>query len=407
MNVRPNQLAAHLARTLAPVYVVHGDEPLLAIEAGDAIRAAARTAGCDEREVLVVERGFNWDAFSRGQRESRACSARASSSICAFPSGKPGVEGAKALEACAARIPTPTACCSSRCRGSIARRRRRRGSRRSPTPASSIAVYPLERDELPAGSPRGSRGSGQRADAETLAFLADRCEGNLFAARQEIEKLGLLLPEGETRARGRRARGHRRRALRRLPAVGSVARRRRRARAARSSPRSKPRAKACRCCCGSWARTCTRWPPCRTRSPAERRRPSRCATRASGASGRRRWSARPRACPPAALTPLLRALARLDALSKGIGGGNAWDDLRTLALELAGRPCRAAAGLSRQRYDFFFFSVSDSAGARACPRRRSRLPAFPSPRAGLRRRDRSRLECSQSRRATLASRSTT
>ena len=63
MELRLNQLAANLDRALAPVYVIHGDEPLLAIEAGDAIRAAARRAGFDEREVLVVESGFKWDAF--------------------------------------------------------------------------------------------------------------------------------------------------------------------------------------------------------------------------------------------------------------------------------------------------------------------------------------------------------
>jgi DNA polymerase-3 subunit delta len=63
MNLRPNQLVAHLERTLAPVYTIHGDEPLLAMEAGDDIRAAARKAGCDEREVLVAEKGFDWDAF--------------------------------------------------------------------------------------------------------------------------------------------------------------------------------------------------------------------------------------------------------------------------------------------------------------------------------------------------------
>ena len=63
MDLRLNQLAAHLDRTLAPIYVVHGDEPLLAIEAGDAIRAAARKAGCDEREIFMVEAGFRWDVF--------------------------------------------------------------------------------------------------------------------------------------------------------------------------------------------------------------------------------------------------------------------------------------------------------------------------------------------------------
>ena len=53
MELRLNQLAAHLERTLAPIYVVHGDEPLLAIEAADAIRAAAKKRGCDEREIFI------------------------------------------------------------------------------------------------------------------------------------------------------------------------------------------------------------------------------------------------------------------------------------------------------------------------------------------------------------------
>ena len=68
MRLRPEQLSAHLAKGLGPLYVVYGDEPLLAIEAGDAIRAAARAAGCEEREVLVAEPGFKWDAFSAASR---------------------------------------------------------------------------------------------------------------------------------------------------------------------------------------------------------------------------------------------------------------------------------------------------------------------------------------------------
>ncbi|MBA3777235.1 MAG: DNA polymerase III subunit delta, partial [Betaproteobacteria bacterium] len=63
MQVRADDLADHLQRGVAPLYVVHGDEPLLALEAGDAIRAGARRAGCTEREVLVVESGFKWDGL--------------------------------------------------------------------------------------------------------------------------------------------------------------------------------------------------------------------------------------------------------------------------------------------------------------------------------------------------------
>ena len=101
MELRLNQLAAHLERTLAPIYVVHGDEPLLAIEAGDAIRAAARRAGYDEREVLVVEPGFSWDAFLAASANLGLFGSRKLVDL-RIPSGKPGVEGARALEACAA-----------------------------------------------------------------------------------------------------------------------------------------------------------------------------------------------------------------------------------------------------------------------------------------------------------------
>ena len=60
MQLRAEQLEAHLTKTLAPLYVIHGDEPLLALEAADAIRAAARAKGYAERDVLIAERGFDW-----------------------------------------------------------------------------------------------------------------------------------------------------------------------------------------------------------------------------------------------------------------------------------------------------------------------------------------------------------
>jgi len=195
MDVRAAQLAAHLERNLAPVYVVHGDEPLLALEAGDAIRAAAKRAGCDEREVLVVEPGFKWDAFIAANANLGLFGSRKLLDM-RIASGKPGTDGARSLEAYG-REPNPDnvllvtlprldrATQSSGWFSSLAER------------GVAVAVYPLDRDELPAWiSQRFSR-QRQRVGRETLEWLADRCEGNLFAARQEIEKLGLLLPEGE------------------------------------------------------------------------------------------------------------------------------------------------------------------------------------------------------------------
>src|SRR6476661_5930916 len=86
MEIRLNQLAAHLERTLAPLYVVHGDEPL--------------RAGCDEREILVAETGFKWDALVAASSNLGLFGTRKLVDL-RIPTGKPGVEGARALEFCA------------------------------------------------------------------------------------------------------------------------------------------------------------------------------------------------------------------------------------------------------------------------------------------------------------------
>src|SRR5947207_1960410 len=194
MQLRSAQLASHLARGLAPLYVIHGDEPLLAIEAGDEIRAAARAGGFDEREVLVAEPGFKWDAFAAANRNLALFGARKLIDL-AIPSGKPGIEGARALEDCALH-PHPDLLTLVTL------------PRLDRTALSSawfsaldnagvvVAVYPLERDELPRWLAARLARQKQRASADTLRFLADATEGNLLAARQEVEKLGLLLPEG-------------------------------------------------------------------------------------------------------------------------------------------------------------------------------------------------------------------
>src|SRR5690242_21801271 len=104
MQVRPHELEAHLARKLAPLYVVHGDEPLAAIEAADAIRAAARRAGCDERDVFIVEQHFRWDAFIAANANLGLFASRKLIDL-RIPSGKPGAEGAAALERHARNLP--------------------------------------------------------------------------------------------------------------------------------------------------------------------------------------------------------------------------------------------------------------------------------------------------------------
>ena len=333
MELSLRQLGAHLERKLAPVYVVHGDEPLLAIEAGDAIRTAARRAGCTEREVLVAEPGFRWDAFLAANANRGLFGERKLIDL-RIPSGKPGVEGAKALEASAAHVSDEQVLL-------ITLPRLDRAAQASAWFSAlagagvALAVYPLERDELPRWiSERLSR-QKQRARPETLAFLAERSEGNLFAARQEIEKLGLLLPEGEVAHEAV------------LGAVTNVA-------------RFDVFALSEACLSGDAARTARIIAALKAegeglpfllwqlgedvralaavQEAVAAGMPLSAAVRNARVWGKRQ-AALERAVqrlPASSVAPLLRALAHLDALSKGIGVGDAWDDLTTFALALAG-----------------------------------------------------------------------
>ena len=193
-QVRLDALAGHLERKLAPLYVVHGDEPLLALEAGDAIRAAARRAGCDEREVFVVEPQFRWDAFLANNANLGLFGTRRLVDL-RIPTGKPGVEGAKALEAYATH-PNPdnvtlvTLPKIDRATQSSAWFSALAGA------GVEVPVWPVEREELPRWIAARLAKQDQRASDDTLTFLAEASEGNLLAARQELEKLALLLPAG-------------------------------------------------------------------------------------------------------------------------------------------------------------------------------------------------------------------
>ena len=194
MQLRPQELEAHLARALAPLYVVHGDEPLAAIEAADAIRAAARRQGCEERDVFIVEQHFRWDTFVAADANLGLFASRKLIDV-RIPSGKPGVEGAAALERHARHLSPDNVTLISLPRVD----RATQSSAWFEALAEcgvTIAVAAIDRNALPRWIAERLSRNGQQASADTLAFLAERCEGNLLAARQEIEKLALLLPAG-------------------------------------------------------------------------------------------------------------------------------------------------------------------------------------------------------------------
>jgi len=97
MKLSGEDLSHHLAKGLAPLYVIHGEALLLAMEAADAIRVAARTAGYTERQVLIAEPGFKWAELRYSAQSLSLFSTRKLVDL-RIPSGKPGVEGAQALQ---------------------------------------------------------------------------------------------------------------------------------------------------------------------------------------------------------------------------------------------------------------------------------------------------------------------
>jgi DNA polymerase-3 subunit delta len=335
MELRHSQLGAHLERTLAPLYVIHGDEPLFAIEAGDAIRAAARRGGCDEREVLVVEQGFAWEAFLGANANLGLFGSRKLVDL-RIPSGKPGVEGAKALEAYARNLNPDQVTL-------ITLPKLDRAAQSSAwfsalvAAGVAVAVYPLERDELPAWISARLARAQQRVGRETLAFLVDQCEGNLLAARQEIEKLGLLLPEGELDhdAVERAVADVARYDVFELSAAWLAGDAARAVRVIRALEEEGEGIQLL-----LWQLGQDLHALASVLEAAATGMPLSNAIRNARVWGKRQQALEraARRVKPAAIAPMLRALARLDAVSKGIGRGNPWDDLISLALVLAGAP---------------------------------------------------------------------
>ena len=203
MQLAAAQLTAHLQKGLRPLYVLHGDEPLLVQEAGDAIRAAARAQGFTERTSHTVAGAhFDW---------SEVLAAGGSLSLFAdkqiveirIPSGKPGKDGSAAIQQLAesARGNDSTLILFMLPRLDKATKT---GAwfMALENAGVTLPIEPVERAALPQWIAQRLQRQGQRVAAgeegqRTLQFFADRVEGNLLAAHQEIQKLALLHPEGE------------------------------------------------------------------------------------------------------------------------------------------------------------------------------------------------------------------
>jgi DNA polymerase-3 subunit delta len=195
MQLRAEELERHLARSLAALYVIHGDEPLQSLEAADAIRAAARDKGYAERDVLSVERGFDWNQLLVSGASLSLFSSKKLIEL-RIPGGKPGIEGAAAIvQYCAAPAPEVLTIVTL---PKLDRRVQDAAWFKALTRGGMlINTFQVERAQLPQWIAGRLAQQGQKTGCDTLQFLADSVEGNLLAAHQEIQKLGLLFPPGE------------------------------------------------------------------------------------------------------------------------------------------------------------------------------------------------------------------
>ncbi|MCB1787804.1 MAG: DNA polymerase III subunit delta [Gammaproteobacteria bacterium] len=190
MRLSGDKLAAHLAGTLAPIYLISGDEPLQHGECCDAVRAAATRAGFTTRTVMDVGSGFDWQQLNA---EAAAFSLFAEKKVIdlRIPGGKPGSEGSKALLAYCENPPTDTLLLVSLPK--LDRQQQQaKWFQALETAGVVVSVWPIEARRLPMWIEQRLRAAGILPTGEAVSLLAERTEGNLLAARQEIEKLLLL-----------------------------------------------------------------------------------------------------------------------------------------------------------------------------------------------------------------------
>ncbi len=310
MKLTLENLSAQLAERLLPVYLVSGDEPLLVGEASDAIRARARARGFAEREVFFIERSSAvWDEV---RQAALALSLFASRRIVEIrmPGGKPGVTGAAALlrlfEAAgedllvviiADKLERETQA------SEWVQALQRRGA--------WLPIWPVERARLPEWLRARFAAAGLTANSDALALLAERSEGNLLAARQEIDKLAMLLPRGATVSVAEVAAGSADSARFDVFQLGEAA-------------RSADAARALRILGGLRAEgaepVLVLWSLVRELRAQQAAAPSDASVRAQGLPFAR----------------LAMRAGRADRMAKGLSAGDPWDELALLAVELTG-----------------------------------------------------------------------
>ena len=196
MRLQAEQLDGHLnqakSKGLAPLYMISGDVPLLIQEAADSVRRQARAAGCTERVVLEVERGFDWHSLLQ---ESSGLSLFAEQRLIELrlPTGKPGDAGSKAFQAYVDQAQAVGGDVLLIIAGKIEKQSQiTKWFKALDKIGVIVQLWPVEGRQLLAWVERRLRSRGLQGDHEAVKLLAERSEGNLLACAQEIDKLQLL-----------------------------------------------------------------------------------------------------------------------------------------------------------------------------------------------------------------------
>jgi len=195
MQLRFDALDGHLAKTLAPLYVVTSDEHLLALEAADKIRRAAKAQGFFEREILTVERSFKWGALLAANQSQSLFGDKKLIDL-RIPTGKPGKDGGQALQDYVTHLSPDNLTLITLPKLDWATQKAAWVSSLQQA-AVYIDIPLIERNHLPNWISQRLALQQQSADRQSLEFIAERVEGNLLAAHQEIQKLALLHPAGK------------------------------------------------------------------------------------------------------------------------------------------------------------------------------------------------------------------
>ena len=195
MRLTAEQLLERPPSVLSSLYAIHGAEPLAAMEAADALRARALAAGYTEREVFTAETGFDWSRLRSAGSELALFATQRLLEL-RIPTGKPGKEGSEAIAQYCERLPEDTVTLVLLPEIDWQGKQTKWFMALEAT-ATMIEAAPVDRSRLPRWLEGRLARQQQSVSEEGLEFLADRVEGNLLAAQQEIKKLALLCPPGE------------------------------------------------------------------------------------------------------------------------------------------------------------------------------------------------------------------